>query len=103
MLEVVVVVGACLVVGLLTRATGVLSATMQVAFIIGIASVWSRGISISCGCFGDGGPDPDAFGHHPCDIARDTGLLLVSLLVVWLRRTPLALDNLLFPNSTEES
>ena len=87
-------------VGLLARARGVVSALLQLAFIIGIASVWSRGISINCGCFGDGGPDPDAFSKYPWEIARDTGLLLLSLLVVWLRRTPLALDNLLFPNPT---
>jgi uncharacterized membrane protein YphA (DoxX/SURF4 family) len=92
-----VVVGACLVVGLLARAAGGVSALLQLAFIIGIVSVWSRGIAINCGCFGDGGPDPDAFGRYPWEIARDIGLFLLSLLVVWLRRTPLALDNLLFP------
>ena len=92
-----VVVGVCLVLGLLARLAGGLSALMQLAFIIGIVSVWSRGISINCGCFGDGGPDPDAFSKYPWEIARDTGLLLLSLLVVWLRRTPLAVDNLLFP------
>lgn len=97
-----VVVGAALVIGLLTRLVGGLSALMQLAFIVGIVSVWSRGIAINCGCFGDGGPDPDAFGKYPWEIARDTGLLLLSLLVVWLRRTPLALDNLLFPDHPED-
>ncbi len=96
-----VVVGACLVVGLLARATGGASALLQVAFIIGIASVWSRGISIHCGCFGNGGYDADAISTYPWEIARDTGLLLLSLLVVLLRRTPLALDNLLFPQRKE--
>src|SRR5829696_1642379 len=56
-----IVVGACIVLGLLTRFTGGLSALMQLAFIIGIISVWSRGIAINCGCFGNGGPNPDAF------------------------------------------
>lgn len=98
-----VVVGACLVVGLLVRVTGGLSALLQVAFIIGIASVWIRGISINCGCFGDGGYDPDAFSKYPWEIARDTGLLLLSALVVWLRRTPFALDNVLFPHPPKES
>lgn len=93
-----VVVGACLVVGLLARAAGLLSALMQAAFIVGIVSVWSRGILINCGCFGDGGVDPDAMSKYPWEVARDTGLLALSLLVVWLRRTPLALDNLLFPH-----
>ena len=44
-----VVVGGCLVLGLLTRPVGAVSALMQIAFIVGIASVWSRGIAISCG------------------------------------------------------
>ena len=92
-----VVVGVCLVLGLLTRVSAAVSALLQVAFIIGIASVWSRGISINCGCFGDGGVDPDAIGKYPWEIARDVGLLAASLLVVWLRRTPLALDNVIFP------
>ncbi len=91
-----VVVGACLVLGLLTRGVGLVSALMQAAFIAGIASVWSRGIAINCGCFGDGGPDPDAFSKYPWEIARDTGLLLASVMLVWIRRTPFALDNLLF-------
>lgn len=97
-----VVVGAALVLGLLARLVGGLSALMQLAFIVGIVSVWSRGIAINCGCFGDGGPDPDAFGKYPWEIARDTGLLLLSLLIVWLPRTPLALDNLLFPDHPED-
>jgi uncharacterized membrane protein YphA (DoxX/SURF4 family) len=91
-----VVVGACLVLGLLTRFVGGLSALLQVAFIIGIISVWSRGIAIDCGCFGDGGADPDAFSKYPWEIARDTGLLALSLLLVWRPRTPLAVDNVLF-------
>ena len=97
-----VAVGVLLILGLLHRFGGLLSAVLQVAFIVGIASVWARGISISCGCFGDGGPDPDAIGRYPWEIARDVGLLLASLLVAWVRRTPLSLDGLLFPNSSEE-
>ncbi len=91
-----VVVGLCLILGLLARGAGVVSALMQLAFIVGIVSVWSRGIAINCGCFGDGGPDPDAFEKYPWEIARDVGLLALSLYVAWLRRTPYALDNLLF-------
>jgi uncharacterized membrane protein YphA (DoxX/SURF4 family) len=97
-----VVVGACLVVGLLVRFTGVVSALMQVAFIVGIASVWSRGIAIDCGCFGNGGADPDAFGKYPWEIARDGGLLALSLLLAWRPRTPVALDNVLLPPSRSE-
>jgi uncharacterized membrane protein YphA (DoxX/SURF4 family) len=92
-----VVLGACLLLGLLTRFTGALSALLQIAFVIGIVSVWSRGIAISCGCFGNGGPDPDAFSKYPWEIARDLGLAALSLLLVWRPRTPYAVDGLLFP------
>ncbi len=96
-----VVVGACLLLGLLTRVSGAVSALLQVAFIIGIASVWARGISINCGCFGNGGPDPDAISKYPWEIARDVGLLALSLFLVWRPRTPLALDNLLYSAAPE--
>ena len=96
-----IVVGACLLLGLLTRVAGGVSALLQVAFIIGIASVWARGISINCGCFGDGGADPDAIGKYPWEISRDVGLLLLSLLVVYVPRTPFALDNLLYSATPE--
>ena len=50
-----VVVGLCLVLGLLTRGAAVVSALLFVAFIVGIASAWARGLQIDCGCFGGGG------------------------------------------------
>ncbi len=96
-----VIVGGCLVLGLLTRVSGVVSAVLQLAFIVGIGSVWARGISISCGCFGTGGYDPHAVSKYPWEIARDVVLLALSVFVVSQRRTPWALDNVLFP-STEE-
>ena len=98
-----IVVGACLVLGLLVRFIGGVSALMQVAFVIGIVSVWSRGIAIDCGCFGSGGADPDAFGKYPWEIARDVGLGALSLLLVWRPRTPFAVDNLLFPAPASEN
>ena len=97
-----VVLGACLVLGVLTRFSGGVSALLQVAFIIGISSVWARGIAINCGCFGDGGPDPDAFSKYPWEIARDTGLLALSLFLLWRPRTPLAVDGVLFPERTNQ-
>jgi uncharacterized membrane protein YphA (DoxX/SURF4 family) len=96
-----VVVGGCLVLGLLTRGAAALSALLFAAFIFGIASVWARGISIDCGCFGGGGYDANAASHYPWEIARDVGLLALSLYLVWQGRTRLALDNLLFPERTD--
>jgi uncharacterized membrane protein YphA (DoxX/SURF4 family) len=91
-----VVVGVTLVLGLLTRGAAVVSALLFVAFIVGIASVWARGINIDCGCFGGGGYDADAASAYPWEIARDVALLLASMLLVWLPSTRLALDSLLF-------
>jgi uncharacterized membrane protein YphA (DoxX/SURF4 family) len=96
-----VVVGACLVLGLLTRGAAVVSGLLFVAFIIGIISVWARDITIDCGCFGGGGFDPDAKAKYPWEIARDVGLLALSAYLVWQGRTRLALDNLLFPHHTD--
>ncbi|KRC46215.1 MULTISPECIES: MauE/DoxX family redox-associated membrane protein [unclassified Nocardioides] len=91
-----VVVGLALVLGVLARGAAALSSLLFVAFIIGIASVWARGIEIDCGCFGGGGADPGASSAYPWEIARDVALLAASLLVAWLPRTRLALDSLLF-------
>lgn len=79
-----VVIGVCLVLGLLTRAVGALSALLFVAFIVGISAAWARGLSIDCGCFGGGGEIADATSKYPWEIARDVGLLLLSAwLVIW--------------------
>lgn len=91
-----VVVGVALVVGLLTRAVAAVSLAMFVAFIIGIASVWARGLSIECGCFGGGGYAEDASSAYPWEIARDVGLGLLSLWLVVRPRSFVALDTLLF-------
>lgn len=91
-----IVVGLSLVVGILTRAAAVVSALLFVAFLVGIVSVWARGITIDCGCFGGGGFDPDAASQYPWEVARDAGLLLLSGYLVWVGRTRIALDNLLF-------
>ena len=83
--------------GAFTRGAAVVSALLFVAFIIGIASVWARGIEIDCGCFGGGGPKEDAASSYPWEIARDVALLAASGYLVVVRRTRLAVDNLLFP------
>jgi uncharacterized membrane protein YphA (DoxX/SURF4 family) len=97
-----IAIGLLLVLGVLTRFAGTLSALLFVAFVIGIASVWARGIEIDCGCFGGGGYDPDAASKYPLEIARDVALLLASAYVVWQGRTRLALDNLIFRSTRLE-
>ena len=97
-----IVVGLALVLGALTRWVAVVSALLQLAFIIGIASAWTRGLQIDCGCFGGGGFDADATSRYPWEITRDTGLLLLSLWLVWRPRTRLALDTFIFRPLTLE-
>ena len=88
-----IVVGLCLLLGLLTRPAAVASAVLLVAFVVGISAAWARGLSIECGCFGGGGgPAPGASDKYPWEIARDVGLLLLSALLVGRPRTPYALD-----------
>ena len=60
-----IVIGLALVAGALTRAAAVASSLLFVAFIIGIASAWARGLQIECGCFGGGGFDADATDKYP--------------------------------------
>ncbi|MCG5212470.1 DoxX family protein [Streptosporangium sp. KLBMP 9127] len=91
-----IVVGVLLVVGLLTRAAGVVSALLMLAFVIGIASAWARGLRIDCGCFGGGGQL--AAGQEPeyfWEIVRDFGIFLLAAWVVWRPPGRLALDSAL--------
>ena len=96
-----VVVGLCLVLGVMVRGMSVVSALLFVAFVIGISSAWARGLSIDCGCFGGGGQIPDAAAKYPGEIARDLGLLALSLWLVVRPRSRLALESVLFPRTTE--
>nr|WP_221473874.1 MauE/DoxX family redox-associated membrane protein [Planomonospora venezuelensis] len=91
-----IVIGVLLVVGLLTRVAGVVSALLMLAFVVGIASVWARGLRIDCGCFGGGGQL--AAGEEPSyliDILRDFGLFALGVIVAWFPPGRFALDSAL--------
>ncbi len=93
-----IVIGALLIVGLAIRVTAGLSALLQLAFIIGIASAWARGLQIDCGCFGGSGSlVQNASAKYPWEIARDVGLMVLSILLVVWPRSRLALDDWLLP------
>lgn len=82
-----VAVGLCLLVGLFVRIASAITAVLMVAFIIGIASVWARGYSIDCGCFGGGGdvsPNGRAW-RYTQEIIRDSAF---TLMAIWLYRFP---------------
>jgi uncharacterized membrane protein YphA (DoxX/SURF4 family) len=90
------VVGTLLILGFFTRAAAVVGGLLMLAFIIGIASAWARGISIDCGCFGGGGTIAAAQTQYPQEIARDAGLLLCAGWLVLRPRTAYSLDRRLF-------
>ncbi|MGE5718969.1 MAG: MauE/DoxX family redox-associated membrane protein [Nocardioidaceae bacterium] len=97
-----VAIGIMLVLGLLVRFNAVVSAVLFLGFVIGIASAWARDLQIDCGCFGGGGYDADATEKYPWEIARDLGLLFVSLWLVRRPRSRWALDNRLVHESTTD-
>jgi uncharacterized membrane protein YphA (DoxX/SURF4 family) len=93
-----ILVGLCLLLGLLTRVAAGMSMLLLVAFVVGVGSAWARGLSIECGCFGGGaGPAANAQAKYPWEIARDLGLLALSAWLVVRPRTPWAVDNRLLP------
>jgi uncharacterized membrane protein YphA (DoxX/SURF4 family) len=92
-----IVIGACLLLGLLTRGVAMASGLLLLVFIFGIGSAWARGLEIQCGCFGGGGNIRDsATPGYIRDLLRDIGLVGVSAWLVWHPRTRLSLDMLLF-------
>ena len=88
--------GLLLLIGLFVRMSAIITAFLMLAFVAGIASVWARGYSIDCGCFGGGG-DISASGRaarYTQEILRD---LLFAGMGFWLfarPRTLLALEKI---------
>jgi uncharacterized membrane protein YphA (DoxX/SURF4 family) len=88
-----IALGLLLVAGFATRAMAVVGAALLVTFIAGVASVWARGLSIDCGCFGGGGTrSGDRSGAYAWEIARDLGLLLAAVYLTWYPRSRLSID-----------
>ncbi|MFF4649068.1 MauE/DoxX family redox-associated membrane protein [Streptomyces sp. NPDC001380] len=81
-----------LLAGLGVRAAAVLSAALLLVFIAGIGSVWARGLTIDCGCFGGGGQVAASQTRYLQETLRDTGLLLVAAWLVWKPRSRLSAD-----------
>jgi uncharacterized membrane protein YphA (DoxX/SURF4 family) len=90
-----IALGLLLLLGIGVRVSSVLSAVLLTTFLVGVVSVWARGLRIDCGCFGSGGQL--AAGVAPSygrDVARDSALLLAALLLTTRPHTVLAMDNL---------
>jgi uncharacterized membrane protein YphA (DoxX/SURF4 family) len=91
-----VVLGVLLVLGLFTRVTAAIATLLMVAFIIGIAQAWARGLTIDCGCFGGGGQIGAEETRYPQEIARDAGFALAGAWLWWRPRSLASLDRVLF-------
>ena len=73
--------GLILLLGIKLRPAGWVSIGVLVLFIIGLASAYSRGLQIDCGCFG---PKPDSTGADLLwAIARDIGFIAVTLFMIY--------------------
>ncbi|MEO3812871.1 DoxX family protein [Sphaerisporangium sp. B11E5] len=91
-----IVVGVLLVIGLLTRAAGAVSALLMLAFVVGIASAWARGLRIDCGCFGGGGQlGADQDPNYLWELLRDAGLFLLGVWIMRFGPGRLSLDSAL--------
>ncbi|MBA3339853.1 MAG: DoxX family protein, partial [Geodermatophilaceae bacterium] len=91
-----------LLVGLGTRLAASLTAALLLAFLVGVSSLWLRGIEAACGCFGtsllpDGSPT-----SYPLILARDTGLLMLAVLVAWIPVSRWSVDSVLDHPDPEE-
>jgi len=77
--------GLLLIAGIAVRFVAIFGAALMIAFIIAIAQAWVRGLSIDCGCFGDGGAVDPGETKYLESILRDIGF---ALLAFWLIRYP---------------
>ena len=82
-----VMLGTAILFKVLHPVANYIAALLMLVFILIIISVWARGLSIDCGCFGGGGelPEDGKVLRYSIDIARDflfMAMALVSSLVV---------------------
>ena len=99
-----IVIGLLLILGLFSRIAAAIEALLMVAFIIGIISLWARGMRIDCGCFGGGGIDESVTSWtYLRHILLDGALLLAGAFVAWRPHSPLSLDRKLFPDLTDDN
>jgi len=84
--------GVALLVGVATRITAVVAGALMTAFVVGVASVWARGLSIDCGCFGGGGAVPEGEANYLPVLLRDFSFVAMSAWLVVFPATRWAID-----------
>jgi uncharacterized membrane protein YphA (DoxX/SURF4 family) len=90
-----VVVGTFLILGIWVRISAIAGGALMMIFIIAIAQAWIRGISLDCGCFGNGGlleSDELPVWNYTVEISRDVVLALFSGYIFRFPQGKLGLD-----------
>lgn len=81
--------------GFATRAMAICVGLLFIVFISGIISVWARGLSIDCGCFGGGGAIGKGQTHYLREIFRDLGFFVLAAWLMLYPRARFAVDRAL--------
>jgi uncharacterized membrane protein YphA (DoxX/SURF4 family) len=93
--------GLLLVLGLATRIAAAASVVLFAVYIGGIASVWARGLSIDCGCFGTGGARTgDQGSQYALEILRDIALMVVAGFLAVFPRSRVSVDGRLLEETS---
>jgi len=84
-------VGICIIGGILVDGSSILIIIMNVIFIFAISQALARGISIECGCFSTSSDSGSTIGINT--IIRDIGYLIMGFIVLkrkskWLEFFP---------------
>ena len=87
-----IAVGILLIIGAAVRVSAIISGILMVAFSIGIAQAWARGLSIDCGCFGGGGQVAPGTANYLPELVRDAGLALMALYLFRYPQSKFGLD-----------
>jgi len=89
-----VALAALLLIGLFTRWAALATALLMLGFIVGISSVWIRGYSIDCGCFGGGGnvSEDGKVLRYTSELLRDFLFMGMAVWLVAWPTTKLAID-----------
>ncbi len=90
-----------LVIGLGVRIVAVLTGLLLLAFIVGVGSLWVRGIEAACGCFGTSLLSDGSAASYPLIIARDAALLILAAFLAWVPESRWSVDSALDPPESE--
>ena len=72
-------IGLLLIVGVAVKINAAIGTFLMLLFVIAISQAWARGLSIDCGCFGNGGQIDPSKTRYLEEILRDIGLAIAGI------------------------